>query len=825
MPHLVYWYGVPIERASEGFAFLEKSSFVSFEEGLKRGLNKLPTLTQEKVDRKVKLCRWETDLVNGFADFETAANLPKNLRTIFPQCDEKDVDNDEGKIDESSEDEEEYEELGNPSIDESEEDVAKNSEDDEDEVADDVSNHEEDEGGDDSNDEDEELEDESSDDQEEKENAKKRQDLYIVEPRNLEEEDDEDSSDEEEEINEPNDLRESIKVNEDRSEVVTDKNDPVDVAVEVEKKVRKDSIDGPNRLNSVEILNRIKSGDSSTDKRENNAHGEPTKEAAHEINSTSAPSARSAGSADSRNVSSSECSVEGAATFAVAINPMQAPPIMEASHIENRPPCAGQQMPLSPESRRERLRRRVSNILPADDLKPSEVANADLYAGEVSSSSDSESDDDDDDHVPPLPTVPAPTEEQEQIATLVLELRNPSTFSHNAYHQESRPSSATIYGLGQGILQESPNLEGALERKRKSSGSHQQTRGRNFDIMLRKLQEYKKLYGDCNVPVAYEDKELSKFVLNMRAHYKKKQAGNGTKVSDEEFAILEEMGFAWRVKPGRRQPQIPTLCSPQDGSTLPHRLRTQTFRRPDIARIHHNLVLQSGPTPSFYTGAVVNPLTSASVITAGTDIESDRKLGILTSVTNHATITHVAPSEEKVHTAYNLSGNSELIVSERVPVSMTRLSHSSTLQDPIRGEVLMAKVKTQHDDDAQIVPPALSIRPPINGEMFGLQSEDGETVSLSTNVSGALLTARTTAASSLELITQLETALGENQDSIVAAMKSIRDVANHHEGGSDVGNGAVLKILRVACTSYKQVLLKELTFGFIVVQDGKSPSH
>ena len=59
-----------------------------------------------------------------------------------------------------------------------------------------------------------------------------------------------------------------------------------------------------------------------------------------------------------------------------------------------------------------------------------------------------------------------------------------------------------------------------------------------WKINIQKLIEYKKVYGDTNVPPDYEDKSLRIWVVNIRNKYKES-------LSQERLKELEEIGFIW----------------------------------------------------------------------------------------------------------------------------------------------------------------------------------------------------------------------------------------------------------------------------------------
>ena len=77
------------------------------------------------------------------------------------------------------------------------------------------------------------------------------------------------------------------------------------------------------------------------------------------------------------------------------------------------------------------------------------------------------------------------------------------------------------------------------------------TNARNDELWnqrLDELKEYRKKYGNCNVPNRYSaNKSLGKWVRNQRHYYKLKENGKSSSMTDERILELEAIGFVWKV--------------------------------------------------------------------------------------------------------------------------------------------------------------------------------------------------------------------------------------------------------------------------------------
>jgi hypothetical protein len=71
-------------------------------------------------------------------------------------------------------------------------------------------------------------------------------------------------------------------------------------------------------------------------------------------------------------------------------------------------------------------------------------------------------------------------------------------------------------------------------------------RQRQWDLRYQELQEYRKVHGDCCVPVSSSNKRLANWVRTQRRNYKLKEDGNYCRqLTDERFEQLNAVGFVW----------------------------------------------------------------------------------------------------------------------------------------------------------------------------------------------------------------------------------------------------------------------------------------
>ena len=65
---------------------------------------------------------------------------------------------------------------------------------------------------------------------------------------------------------------------------------------------------------------------------------------------------------------------------------------------------------------------------------------------------------------------------------------------------------------------------------------------------LAKLSEYKKIFGDCNVPKDHVDYVgLSRWVRRQREDYKKSKSGEKSPMTTDREEALNAIGFQWEI--------------------------------------------------------------------------------------------------------------------------------------------------------------------------------------------------------------------------------------------------------------------------------------
>ena len=78
MPRLVYWYGTPHwDNLSYAFSFLHPNEMITYDEGVKMGLNKRPKV-EDNGDLDTKLSEHEEFLVDGLEELENEIILFKS---------------------------------------------------------------------------------------------------------------------------------------------------------------------------------------------------------------------------------------------------------------------------------------------------------------------------------------------------------------------------------------------------------------------------------------------------------------------------------------------------------------------------------------------------------------------------------------------------------------------------------------------------------------------------------------------------------------------------------------------------------------------------
>lgn len=73
-----------------------------------------------------------------------------------------------------------------------------------------------------------------------------------------------------------------------------------------------------------------------------------------------------------------------------------------------------------------------------------------------------------------------------------------------------------------------------------------------WDAMYHHLISYKKKHNDCLVPNRYKlMPQLGSWVSTQRRHYKQKQIGKDTPLTQERLDLLSKIGFVWATKDPR----------------------------------------------------------------------------------------------------------------------------------------------------------------------------------------------------------------------------------------------------------------------------------
>jgi hypothetical protein len=77
MTHLVFWYGVKFEDRGQGFSFVPDGKIMPYDEGERRGFNKIPKKIQSKIDKNQKLTKTEEQIKNGLRQIVSDMALDK----------------------------------------------------------------------------------------------------------------------------------------------------------------------------------------------------------------------------------------------------------------------------------------------------------------------------------------------------------------------------------------------------------------------------------------------------------------------------------------------------------------------------------------------------------------------------------------------------------------------------------------------------------------------------------------------------------------------------------------------------------------------------
>lgn len=70
-------------------------------------------------------------------------------------------------------------------------------------------------------------------------------------------------------------------------------------------------------------------------------------------------------------------------------------------------------------------------------------------------------------------------------------------------------------------------------------------RERQWDARCRELIRYREEYGNCCVPINFENRKLANWVSNVRKSYNLKMAGKVSKLTKEKINELNAIGFVW----------------------------------------------------------------------------------------------------------------------------------------------------------------------------------------------------------------------------------------------------------------------------------------
>ena len=80
MTHLVFWYGVRFEDRGQGFSFVPDGKIIPYDEGERKGYNKVPKKIQTKIDKNQRLTKTEEQIKNGLRQIVSDMELDKEDR-------------------------------------------------------------------------------------------------------------------------------------------------------------------------------------------------------------------------------------------------------------------------------------------------------------------------------------------------------------------------------------------------------------------------------------------------------------------------------------------------------------------------------------------------------------------------------------------------------------------------------------------------------------------------------------------------------------------------------------------------------------------------
>ena len=81
MTRLIYWYGT--ENLEEGYSFYQANKIVSYEKGLEKGTEKVPSGIQKKLDGNKKLTKTDKQIVKGLEQIAEDSQLEASERVAW----------------------------------------------------------------------------------------------------------------------------------------------------------------------------------------------------------------------------------------------------------------------------------------------------------------------------------------------------------------------------------------------------------------------------------------------------------------------------------------------------------------------------------------------------------------------------------------------------------------------------------------------------------------------------------------------------------------------------------------------------------------------
>lgn len=68
---------------------------------------------------------------------------------------------------------------------------------------------------------------------------------------------------------------------------------------------------------------------------------------------------------------------------------------------------------------------------------------------------------------------------------------------------------------------------------------------RQWDLRCKELEQYCAEYGNCCVPISYDNPKLANWVSGVRKKFKRKASTGSSPLSDEQIKQLDALGFVW----------------------------------------------------------------------------------------------------------------------------------------------------------------------------------------------------------------------------------------------------------------------------------------